>query len=144
MVSKMKNPGEQPEQRKFLDNTTIKEFVSNQGISEGDLGMLEKLSDFPADLIIEELHNLFSLSKEKSGDGLKSRIDQLRGLLSDSQHPSDSYQRYKLQRTQELCEAVLLFSEKYGWEKSYSLVRILEETVPTQSIFQEFGSSQNT
>lgn len=125
---------------RFLDNPLIKEFIKNREINKKDYALLEKLSGFPIDLIVEELHNQFNLSHEKSGNELKLRIKQMEKLLSQTGNRSESLDRHRFERTKELCEAVLPFFEEYGWGKSYSLVRTLEETANKQSMSHEFFS----
>src|SRR3989344_1339671 len=138
----MKNPKEQQEQDQtsFLSRPEIKDFLERSMILEKDVEIIERLSHFPSDLIIEELHNLFNGSRGGSGNELELRVRQLEVFLLE--HPVDAYEVYKYRRAKELCEAMLSFFRKYGWEKSYILVRILETTVPKRSILQEFSSSQ--
>lgn len=134
----MENLNEQQQEQPFLNNSQVKEFIHNHKIDKKDYALLEKLSGFPIDLIVGELHNQFNLSHEKSDGQLKSRIEQIDKLLAKANYPLESFDKYKFEQTKELSETILAFFEKYGWEKSYSLVRILEETANKQSMLKEF------
>jgi len=123
----MESPESSQEKTKksFLTRPEVEDFLERHEISQEDIELLEELSDFSTNIIIAELHNLFNLSKEGSAATLEARITQLERLLSEKS--SDAFDVDTLQRSKELCEIMLSFFNTYGWEKCYSLVRLLEE-----------------
>ena len=93
-----------------LNKREVQEFITKRKIQAGDLHLIEKLTSFPKNLIIAELHNMFNMYRDRSGKELENLIktsgDQTKKLLY---------------------ETALEFLAKYGWATSWNLVRILEE-----------------
>lgn len=92
-----------------MARSEIADFVGERAIKDEDIYLIEKLAAFPKNLIIRELHNLFSLSRENSGHELET-------LIQGAQEPT----------VKELLETMQLFYQKYNWAVCWNLVRILE------------------
>jgi hypothetical protein len=105
----------------IIEKAGVGEFIRLRGIKPEDFGLIEKLAGFSTELITMELHNVFNLSHERSGRDLEFRITQINGL------PAKDFRFFGgADKIKELCGAALAFFNKYGWEASYHLVRMLE------------------
>ena len=93
-----------------LDKKKVQKFITQREILAEDFSLIEKLVSFPKDMLITELHNMFNMNRDRSGK-------ELEGLIERSRDP---------QKT-ELFKIALEFCNKYGWETSWHLVRVLEE-----------------
>lgn len=93
-----------------LKKVEVQEFIERRKIQVEDLGLIEKLASFPKNLLIEELHNVFNMYKDRSGSELEHLIKTTRDETGV-----------------ELYKVALEFYNKYGWSSSYDLVRVLEE-----------------
>jgi len=102
-------PKNQEERPSVMSRSEIADFIGERAIKSEDLFLIEKLVAVPKNLIIRELHNLFSLSRENSGQELET-------LIQRSQDPV----------TKELLGTMKLFHQKYNWAVCWNLVRILE------------------
>lgn len=94
----------------FTERPEVKDFISDRNINSADFDLIEKMASFPKNIIIKELHNLFSMSKDRSGAELESLI----ASASD-------------QAKKDLYKLALEFYQKYDWPASWNLVRILEK-----------------
>ncbi|MBI2035750.1 MAG: hypothetical protein HYT12_03675 [Candidatus Liptonbacteria bacterium] len=105
-----------------------------------------ELLEFPSDLIIETMHNLFNLSREQSADELRNYmayiVEKEQSLTASGKNAENDFDAYKLRQTKKLYEYMLAFVEKYGWEKSFGLVRNLEEINPKHLLLKEFYDKQ--
>src|SRR3990167_5559088 len=102
--------GEKEGERSVIKREELQEFIKDREIKPEDFYLIEELAFFPKDIIIMDLHNLFNTYHEKSGKELERMI----------QNESDS-QRKKLYKVMKQ------FYEKYGWETSWHLERLLEK-----------------
>jgi hypothetical protein len=98
------------ESHPFIERAEIKAFIKDRGIHTEDFGLIEELAQFPNDLIIVNLHNVFNTYHERSGVELQR--------MMQAAHDDES---------RRLCEAIFRFYEKYSWPASWNLVRLLEE-----------------
>src|SRR3989344_6968434 len=96
-----------------MNSERMQEFIRNRAIKPEDFHLIEKLLAFSKQLIILNLHNLFNLSKERSGVELGLAIQ--------------STERANDQAGAELYKLMLEFHNKYGWPAGWNLVRVLEE-----------------
>src|SRR3989344_5929653 len=96
-----------------MNSERMQEFIRNRAIKPEDFHLIEKLLTFSKQLIILSLHNLFNLSKERSGAELGRAIR--------------SAERSNDQVGAELYKLMLAFYNKYGWPAGWNLTRVLEE-----------------
>lgn len=97
----------------FFERVPVKIFVEERNIATEDLHLIETLSTFPKNMIIEELHNMFNMNKDRSGTLLEA-------LIKNS-HDESKKILYKI---------ALEFFHRYNWATSWNLVRVLEELSP--------------
>lgn len=95
--------------------------------------MIEELSRYPKDFFVNELHNLFNLSKERSEHVLEDRIKQLEELVEETQ---DEKEKFVFGKTKEFLNLFLEITKKYDWEKSHILERYFEERKNQINYFQ--------
>ena len=93
-----------------IDRKEIQGFIRDRNIEPEDFGLIEKLASFPKNMIIMELHNLFNMHHERSGEELEMMIQNARDASG-----------------KELYETIDQFYQKYDWAVSWHLVRLLEE-----------------
>lgn len=105
---KMSSP-DKPAIEPFAASRAMQRFIENRKIRPEDFSLLEELSRFPRDLIIECLHNHFNMNRERSEKELLNLLTHEKGVLS-----------------KELYEKILSFLKKYDYSVCYNLVRILE------------------
>jgi hypothetical protein len=93
----------------IIGQKKFKDFIEFRKIKDEDFPLIEKMTTFPKELIIMELHNLFNMNHERSGEELERFIKN-----TTDEEKKDLYQ------------SALNFYNKYGWATSYNLVRVLE------------------
>ena len=91
------------------ENPEISSFIVNRNIESCDVVLINKLANFPKDLVIKDLHNLFNTDQDRSGEYLSRQIETT----------EDEMQK-------DLLVTVNEFYSKYGWQATYHLVRVLE------------------
>jgi len=97
-------------EKSVINREELQEFIKDRDVKPEDFYLIEELASFPKSMVIMELHNLFNTYHEKSGKELERMI----------QNESDSQRK-------ELSEIMEQFYEKYGWETSWHLERLLEK-----------------
>lgn len=120
----IEKPEEEPKEPSVLEERGFQDFVEFRKISPEDFETIEKLSHHPKESLILELHNLFNLSHERSEQYLESRIEQLEELIKETKN---EYEKSSFEEKKALLESFLKITEKYGWEASFHLERLLEE-----------------
>ena len=109
------NPEKSPqEQSPFFKDRDVQRLIESHKILPEDFGLLQELSRFgdnyfDENFFIETLHNWFNLYQERSEKQLEMLMER-----------DDNEKRKKL------CGLALKFCRKYGWDASYSMVRVLE------------------
>ncbi len=106
-----------------LENPRVKKFLEQRDINPSHFFIVEQLAEFSKNLLIEELHNLFNLSHEGSGQSLERRIAQIDKALEEGKKDIV----YDFETRRNMLELTLNFYEEYGWIASYALVRVLED-----------------
>lgn len=109
MNEKMENEFFSEKKSSIIELPEFQQFIKNRKISPENFHLIEKLAAFPKDLIILELHNLFNMNHERSGEELEI-------MIKDA--PDDSRKT--------LYETAFRFYQTYGWSVSWNLVRLLE------------------
>ena len=102
----------------FFEEPDMKNFILTRKIRREDLHLVEELSRFPKDLILEQLQNIFNTYKERSAEHLTNIV----GLPMDEQR-------------RKLLELALAFVKRYDWGTAWHLVRLLEDKrapIPTR------------
>ena len=105
------NP-EKPENKKggsIIEQPNVQTFIEMRGIQPEDFKIIEKLTTFPKDTIIDLFHNFFTSYHEESSN-------QLEKLLNSS-HDENHKALYSL---------FFELSKKYDWHTCYQLAGILE------------------
>lgn len=97
------------EQAPLLEREEVRKFIQFRNIKNEDLHFIEELAAFPKNLIIEELHNLFNMNKERSGIELENLIKTTSG-----------------EERKAMYKVALDFYSKHDWMTSLNLVRVLE------------------
>ena len=117
---------EEPKELSILEEEDFKEFIKREEerITPEDLKIIEELSCYPKKFFVEELHNLFNLSKEGSEDALKRGIKHLEELIKKPEYEKE---KFVFEKTKEFLNLFLKITEKFGWEKSHILERHFEE-----------------
>lgn len=109
MENKFEQPSVIKSKESVLERTKIREFIQRRDVRNEDHFLIEKLAEFPRNLIIMELHNLFNMNKEGSGKWLENLIKN-----SGNEERKAMY------------TVALEFYNKYDWMTSMDLVRVLE------------------
>lgn len=94
----------------ILSDEKMQDFIRDRTIRDEDLYIIERLASFPKNMIIQCLHNVFSIHKERIGEELAVSIK----FCADG-------------RKKKLYETALDFYNKYGWAASWDLIRLLEQ-----------------
>lgn len=94
-------------------NKLLQKFIEKWGVDLDDEKIIEKLARLPQNMVIVGLHNAFNMRQEKEA------IGQLKRISAASKNPQEK----------EMFELVTSFTEKYGSDASFQLVRILEGEV---------------
>lgn len=92
-----------------LQQESIKKFIEFRGVRPEDFYLIEGLAQFPKNLLIAELHNLFNMGKEGSAR-------EIENLIVNS----------KDDEKKAMLKMALEFYNKYDWMTSLNLVRTLE------------------
>lgn len=103
-----------------LEEKDMKRFIERRKISPEDFPLIERLAQFPSDLVIGELHNTFNMLHERAVGDIEERIRILEEQITKGNRPHAV-------KSKELLETMLQFARKYDWETCYTLVRIIEE-----------------
>lgn len=93
----------------ILEKGEVQDFIKNREVKPEDIILIERLASLPKDMVISELHNLFNMYHERSGRELERAV----------KNSEDASKK-------ELYETVQEFYEKYGWQASWNLIRLLE------------------
>ncbi|MEK7070792.1 MAG: hypothetical protein AAB966_03215 [Patescibacteria group bacterium] len=109
MVNNVEQPKEGKKTTSVLEDGKVKDFIQDRDIKPEDFYLIEKLSTFSKPDIIEGLHNLFNLSKERSGADLE-------GIIKNTKDDAKKA----------MYEVALKFYQKYDWIVSWNLIRVLE------------------
>lgn len=123
----------EPKEPSVLEEEDFKEFIKRENIAPEGLKIIEDLSRYPKDFFVNELHNLFNLSKERSEHVLEDRIKQLEELVEETQ---DEKEKFVFGKTKEFLNLFLEITKKYDWEKSHILERHFEERKNQINYFQ--------
>jgi len=93
-----------------INNPKMQEFIKFRKVQSADFPLIEKLATFPKNLIIAELHNLFNLNQERSGQELASL-----------------QQQYQDSERKDLFATFKEFYDRYDYYVCLHLERVLEE-----------------
>ncbi|MBI2421045.1 MAG: hypothetical protein HYV38_03105 [Candidatus Levybacteria bacterium] len=109
-----------------LENPRMKLLVEDEGIQEGDFGVLESLGNYSGDLFAEFFHNRFNRDHERDASPRLEKDYEISGerlaVLSE-----DDYRRKRLQASHEMFGLFLPILRKYGRATSYRLVTFFED-----------------
>jgi hypothetical protein len=94
----------------FADRPELKRFIHDRNIRATDFELIAGLMQVPSNVVIAEMHNMFNVNRDRSGEELKLQMTRL----------AETDDRKKLN------ESFLALFDTYGWATCYHLVRILE------------------
>jgi|GEM_PF-4202505 len=105
----LRRPRDKKSEQQNQRPKVLEDFITQRKIQSADIALIDQLASFPKDMIITELHNMFNMFHDRASQ-------ELEGLIKTSQDKTKTA----------LYQAALDFYNKYGWQASYSLIRILE------------------
>lgn len=118
------------EEKSVLEEDDFKNFIESREIKPEDFHLIEKLSHYPKDLFIMELHNYFGFSRENTVSELERDIRRKKEEIGKAQ---DEKFKAILEKRIGIRSLFLEIAKKYDWTTCMHLERVFERRKKPES-----------